>query len=94
MNWVRDSVLRGIVTGQMSRRRHQPQRKCNEGTRNQDVEELIHLRKNRATRTFGGFRRNSMLWRYQRPPERQNKGTCGRADPLQNEKRILQAEEE
>jgi hypothetical protein len=61
-NWVMDSVLRGIVTGQTSGRRRQQQRKCNEGIRNQDGEELLHN---------CGLRRNSKFLRYQRPPEQQ-----------------------
>jgi hypothetical protein len=70
-NWVMGSVLRGTLTGQTSGRRRQPQQKCNEGMRNQDAGELLRLRKKRATRMFGGLRRNSTLFRYQHPPEQQ-----------------------
>jgi hypothetical protein len=61
-NWITDSILRGTVTEQTSGRRRQPQQKCNEGMRNQVVEELLRN---------CGLWRNSTLLRYQRPPEHQ-----------------------
>jgi hypothetical protein len=85
-NWVMDSVLRGTVTGQTSGRRRQPQQKCNEGMRNQDVEELLHS---------CGLRRHSPLLRYQRPPEQQTMDwTLWRGRPPPKRKKRLQAEEE
>jgi hypothetical protein len=85
-NWVMDSILRGTVTGQMSRRRCQPQQKCNEGMRNQDVEELLHNCE---------LWRNPTLLRYQCPPERQDKDwTLWRGRPPPKQKNRLQAEEE
>jgi hypothetical protein len=77
-NWVMDSILRGTVTGQTSGRRRQPQQKCNEGMRNQDVDELLHN---------CGLQRNSTLLRYQRPPEQQTMDwTLWRCWPLPKRK--------
>jgi hypothetical protein len=59
---TRDNMVRGTLKRRTSGRGRQPQRKCNEGIRNQDVEELLHNR---------GLRRNSTFLRYQRPPEKQ-----------------------
>jgi hypothetical protein len=61
-NRIMDSLLRGTVTEQTSGRSRQPQQKCKEGIRKQDVRELLHN---------CGSRRNSTLLRYQRPPEHQ-----------------------
>jgi hypothetical protein len=85
-NWVMNSVLRGTVTGQMSGRRRQLQQKCNEGMRNEDVEELLHN---------CGLRRNSTLLRYQRPPEQKSMDwTLEMSAPLQNKKRKTAHESE
>jgi hypothetical protein len=70
-NGVTNSVLRGTMTGQTPGRTRQPQQKCNEGRRNQDVGELLRLRKKRATRMLAVLRRNATLLRYQRPPVQQ-----------------------
>jgi hypothetical protein len=57
---TRDNMVRGTLKQRMSGRRRQLQRKCKDGMRNQDVEELLHNCR---------LHRNSTLWRYQRPPE-------------------------
>ena len=72
-NWVKDSVLRGTVTRYMSGGRLQPQLKCSEGIKNENVGELLRLGKKRTTRTSGELRRDSTLLRYQCPPERQKR---------------------
>jgi hypothetical protein len=59
---TRDNMVQGTSKRQTSGKRRQLQRKCNEGIRNQDVEELLHN---------CGLRRNSTFLRYQRPPEQQ-----------------------